>query len=261
MDNRIWKDLLYRLDVIESNLTQFGQYIDKTDAFNLASVDIASPLIQLQLQDDDLNNNTHALRGYTKLLNDITNILNELYLNQQREVIQLRNSIHTTYDFIVKNTDYLSIDQNLDMIANQVESNLIGVEEVESSLSSHWNQLPPAADEEQPLTPQHSPHLRYLDRKRKTNALRNKLCRRMENNYSTLQMILDAKVHCQTSINNMIESYAHLLVIEAHNCGVSNALYRANTAIKSQAITIRQNRFLETSEVELDYLSSMIASY
>lgn len=262
MDNRVWKDLLLRIDSIESSLTQLGHYLEKSDAINLASVDITAPLIQLH--EDSQNNHIYTSHGYTKLLNDITSILNELYFHQQREIIQLRNSIHTTSDFIEKNIEYLNANPGMDTLANQIESNnLLMIDEVVPSFANDWNELPPAEDDEEHglLSSQHhSPHLKYLDHKRKLNALKKRLSRRIENNYYALQMILDAKVHCQTSISNMLECYTHLLVVEAHNCGVSNALYRANIALKSHALSIRQNRFLDSSEVgsNVDIPSSFV---
>lgn len=258
----MWKVIVQRQTTIESDLLGNGKYVEKYDAMSLASMSLEeslSPSGDLLVFDSESSkkskNNVPPMRGLSQLSEDVSKVFQDAMSLQQRELIRLKGDIRLCCEFILRNSDYFKdlseeyerlLPQPERTTSTSAEGNLLGLDDSTFSVINDWNQLPIADDDEYDHEAFHNT---YLDKRRRIENMRKRLKHRLEESFQQLQVIVDVKTIVFQSLKLIREKYNHMMIIEAHKYGVSQATYRVNMVTKGYFKALLDHRFLDTSEV------------
>lgn len=234
-----WAAIIAKLKAIEDNLIRQDKYVDRFDAMSLASV------VTSERSEDAKNplnfSPTTQLKGLSKLVNDISVVLHEAYIEQQGALILIKLEIDKCRNF----AEFMTSD---DEIAKSIKYS--------PPSSSHFMELGTSSHEHGATSTEKQPSSRAT-RKRdasKTEAMhRTSRLLKLEL-HSNLMGILDAKLIAHEVITSSMDIYLKYVVKTAYENGVLDPLRRAKCLVQPQLNILLCHNFLDTSEVcYLDY--------
>ena len=246
----MWDDTTNKLNDIEKGLVNDGMFIEDFDALSLSAVDLDGNTTSSMF-----TQTTTSLNGLSKLVDAISSILHEAYIQQQGAVIIIKSKMEICQRLSVSNSNYLRR-------SNQQRQNVNNSSKKENVNDSSKKELNTTRVNDEFTTIQWDNHTTQDD-SLETSALvikqdeefynpewaQKQLRTLLQELHNNLNDILNTKLAAYEVVSSNMEIYVRSIVKIAYDNGVNNALEKAKYIIQPQLNNLLAHKFIDTSEV------------